>query len=94
MDNLATTHTFIPNALQEHPPPRHQTPSPLSLHLLKVSRADSSLAQEIQWTMILLLLHPRVKENAMITGCFPVLLLFDMNQLYLKYGLQRVLLIR
>ena len=48
MDNLATTHALVPNALQEHPPPRHQTLSPLSLHQLKVSRADFSLAQEIQ----------------------------------------------
>jgi len=79
MDNLATTHALVPNALQEHPSPRHQTLSPLSLHQLKVSRADFSLS----------LLHPRVKENAMTIGCIPVLLLFDMNQLYLKYGLQR-----
>ena len=44
--------------------------------------------------MILSLLHPRVKENAMMTVCFPVLLLFDMNQLYPKNGLERKLLIR
>ena len=94
MDNLATTYTLAPDALQKYPPPRHLTLSPLSLHQLKELRAGSSLAQEILWIMILSLLHPRVKENAMMTVCFPVLLLFDMNQLYPKDGLERKLLIR
>ena len=47
MDNLATTYTLAPNALQKYPPPRHLTLSPLSLHQLKELRAGSSLAQEI-----------------------------------------------
>ena len=46
MDNLATN-TLAPMALQECPPPRHQTLSPLFLHHLKVSRAGSGLALEI-----------------------------------------------
>ena len=47
MDNLATTYTLAPNALQQYPPPRHLTLSPLSLHQLKEFRVGSSLAQEI-----------------------------------------------
>ena len=47
MDNLATTYTLAPNALQKYPPPRHLTLSPLSLHQLKEFRVGSSLAQEI-----------------------------------------------
>ena len=47
MDNLATTYTLAPNALQKYPPPRHLTLSPLFLHQLKEFRVGSSLAQEI-----------------------------------------------
>ena len=42
MDNLATTHTLVPNALQEHPPPRHQTPSP------PVSAPAESVSRRLQ----------------------------------------------
>ena len=46
MDNLVTS-TLAPVAIQECPPPRHQTLSPLFLHHLQVSRTGSGLALEI-----------------------------------------------